>query len=60
MEEQMPKIEAWAAIDKSKEDGAIPHVPVMAVEEPLEVQCELYDLRASCHMSPFCKQFANY
>jgi len=60
MGEQMPKIEAWAAIDESKKDSAIPHVPVMAAEEPLEVQCKLYDLGASCHMSPFCKQFANY
>jgi len=59
-EEQMPEIEAWAAIDKSEEDGAIPCVPVMAAEEPLEVQCKLYDLGASCHMSLFHKQFANY
>jgi len=60
MEEQTPEIEAWAAIDESEEDGAIPCVPVMAAEEPLEVQCKLYDLGASHHMSPFCKQFANY
>jgi hypothetical protein len=57
--EESPEIEAWAAIDECEDDDAIPHVPVMAAEI-FAGQCELYDLGASHHMSPYCKQFITY
>jgi len=60
MKEQSSDIEAWAAIDEPEGENTTPHVPVMAAEEPLEAQYELYDLRASYNMSLFHKQFANY
>src|SRR5713226_4707779 len=58
--EQQPNIEAWAAIDESVEDDAIPHIPIMAAESCAKVQTELYDSGASRHMSPNHKQFITY
>jgi hypothetical protein len=54
-----PEIEAWAAIDECEDDDAIPHIPVMAAEI-FARQSKLYDSGASCHMSPYCKQFITY
>jgi hypothetical protein len=53
-----PDVEAWAAIEELEDEA--PQVPVMAMRSEDNIQCELLDLGASRHMSPFCKSFATY
>ena len=51
-----PDIEAWAAIEEvSEEDQS-----QQSFASKLRTKSELYDLGASCHMSPFCSQFISF
>ena len=54
--QQQPDIEAWAVIEEILEDKECQS----SFACKLQIEGELYDLGALCHMSPFCHNFISF
>jgi Pol polyprotein len=58
--DELPNIEAWAAIEDIESNDTTLYVPAAAVEYAAKAECEIYDLGASRHMSLHRKHFVTY
>jgi hypothetical protein len=60
LSDHLPDIEAWSTVESIEDVDVDPHVSISVAQGTAEPQMELYDSRASHHISPFHEQFITY